>query len=94
MKAMTCKQLGGACDKEFQADTFDEISEMSEAHWMEMYQKGDEDRLKGMSDMQQLMKNHDEMNEWFDNKRKEFNEWKNNFYILSFAIAVSLWLIL
>ena len=74
MKAMTCKQLGGACDKEFQADTFDEISAMSEAHGMEMYQKGDEDHLKAMSEMQQLMKNHDEMNEWFDNKRKEFNE--------------------
>jgi hypothetical protein len=41
---------------------------------MEMYQKGDEDNLKAMSEMQQLMKNHDEMNEWFDNKRKEFNE--------------------
>ena len=26
MKAMTCKQLGGACDKEFTADTFDEIA--------------------------------------------------------------------
>ena len=74
MKAMICKQLGDGCDKEFQADTFDEISAMSEAHGMEMYQKGDEDHLKAMSEMQQLMKNHDEMNEWFDNKRKEFNE--------------------
>ena len=52
MKAMTCKQLGGACDKKFQADTFDEISEMSEAFGMEMYQKGDEDHLKAMSEMQ------------------------------------------
>lgn len=52
MKAMACKQLGGACDKEFQADTFDEISEMSEAHGMDMYQKGDEDHLKAMSEMQ------------------------------------------
>ena len=29
MKTMTCKQLGGACDKTFSADTFDEIVTMS-----------------------------------------------------------------
>jgi hypothetical protein len=25
MKTMNCKQLGGACDKEFQANTFEEM---------------------------------------------------------------------
>ncbi len=29
MKTMTCKQLGGACDKEFQANTFEEMAELS-----------------------------------------------------------------
>ena len=29
MKTMTCKQLGGACDLEFHADSFEEIAEMS-----------------------------------------------------------------
>ncbi len=29
MKTMNCKQLGGACEKEFQADSFEEIAEMS-----------------------------------------------------------------
>ena len=38
MKTMTCNQLGGACDKEFQANTFEEISEMSKNHGMEMFQ--------------------------------------------------------
>ena len=28
MKTMTCKQLGGACDQEFTAKTFEEIAEM------------------------------------------------------------------
>jgi len=32
MKTMTCKQLGGACDKEFQANSFEEITEMSKQH--------------------------------------------------------------
>jgi len=74
MKTMTCKQLGGACDKEFQASTFDEIAEMSKKHGMEMYQKGDEDHLKAMAEMQGLMKNPEAMKAWFDSKRKEFNE--------------------
>lgn len=26
---MTCKQLGGACDKEFHSKTFEEMAEMS-----------------------------------------------------------------
>ena len=70
---MTCKQLGGACDKEFQADTFEEIAEMSKKHGMEMYQHGDEQHIKAMKDMQELMKSPDAMNTWFENKRKEFD---------------------
>ena len=38
---MTCKQLGGACDKEFHAGSFKEMAEMSRKHGMEMVQKGD-----------------------------------------------------
>jgi len=73
MKTMTCKQLGGACDKEFHAKTFDEIGEMSKNHAMEMFQKGDEAHQKAMNEMSELMKSRDAMKEWFDNKRKEFN---------------------
>ena len=43
MKTMTCNQLGGACEKEFQAQTFEEMGEMSAKHGVEMVQKGDED---------------------------------------------------
>ncbi len=73
MKKMTCKQLGGACDKEFQANTFEEIAEMSKKHGMEMFQKGDEPHLKAMNEMQELMKSPAAMNEWFEARRKEFN---------------------
>jgi len=70
---MTCKQLGGACDKLFSADSFDEISEMSKKHGMEMFQKGDDAHLKAMNEMQNLMKSPDDMKTWFENKREEFN---------------------
>ena len=39
MKTMSCKELGGACDKVFHANTFEEIAEMSKQHGMEMFQK-------------------------------------------------------
>jgi predicted small metal-binding protein len=75
---MTCKQLGGACDKEFYANSFEEIAEQSKTHGMEMSQKGDEIHLKAMNEMMQLMKNPDAMKEWFDSKRKEFDALPEN----------------
>lgn len=72
MKKMTCKQLGGACDKIFQANTFEEMAELSKQHGMEMFQKNDEAHMKVILEMQQLMMNPEAMKEWMENKRKEF----------------------
>jgi len=69
---MTCKQLGGACDKEFRASTFDEIAAMSKQHGMEMFQKKDVAHLNAMKEMQELMKSPEAMKNWFENKKKEF----------------------
>ena len=73
MKTMTCKQLGGACNKEFQANSFEEMAEMSKKHGMEMFQAGDEAHLAAMNEMTELMKSPEELVAWFDNKRKEFD---------------------
>ncbi len=78
MKTMTCKQLGGACDEEFHANTFEEIAKMSKDHGTEMFQKGDTAHLKAMSEMQELMKSPEVMNEWFEGKRKEFDALPEN----------------
>ena len=72
MKTMNCKQLGGACDKEFRAETFEEIAQLSKQHGMEMFQIKDEAHLKAMSDIQALMQEPGAMQAWFDNKKKEF----------------------
>jgi hypothetical protein len=72
MKTMTCKQLGGACDKKFHADTFEEMAEVSKKHGTEMYQKGDEKHLKAMEEMKKLMNKPKALKEWFESKRKEF----------------------
>ncbi|GAV21280.1 hypothetical protein MMIC_P2262 [Mariprofundus micogutta] len=73
MKMMTCRQLGGACDQEFHADSFEEIAEMSKNHGMEMFQQGDAAHLKAMDEMKALMAKPDAMKEWFESKRKEFD---------------------
>lgn len=72
MKKMTCNQLGGACDLEFEANTFDEMAEMSKQHGMEMFQKKDKAHLDAMNKMQVMMHSPDAMSQWFENKRKEF----------------------
>ncbi len=78
MKTMTCKQLGGACDEVFRADSFEEIAEMSKEHGMDMFQKQDEAHLNAMSKMQELMSSPEEMEKWFESKRKEFDVLPNS----------------
>lgn len=72
MKTMNCKQLGGACEKDFHANSFEEIAEKSKQHGMEMFKKNDEAHLKAMNEMQELMQNPETTREWFENKKKEF----------------------
>ena len=78
MKTMTCNQLGGACEKEFTANSFNEIEEMSKKHGMEMFQKGDVAHLAAMNKMKELMQTPEAMSEWFNNKRKEFEALPEN----------------
>ena len=75
---MTCKQLGGACDQKFSANTFDEIAALSKKHGMEMFQKGDQAHLEAMNEMQKMMKSPDSMNQWMEAKRKEFERLPEN----------------
>ena len=74
MKTMTCKQLGGACDMAFNANSFEEIAELSKKHGMEMFKQADEKHLQAINDMMQLMKTPDAMKGWFDSKKKKFND--------------------
>lgn len=72
MKTMTCKQLGGACDEEFTAETFEEIAEQSRQHGSEMYKKGDVAHLQAMQEMSEMMNDPEAMQQWMEKKRKEF----------------------
>lgn len=72
MKKMTCRQLGGACDLEFRASTFEEMSELSKQHGMEMFRKNDPAHMKAMDEMRQLMQSPEPMTKWMAAKEEEF----------------------
>jgi hypothetical protein len=72
MKIMTCRQLGGACDTEFHANSFEEMAELSKKHGMEMFQKGDKDHLQAMNDMKELMQTPDALKAWYVAKREQY----------------------
>jgi hypothetical protein len=78
MKTMTCKQLAGACDEEFHAETFEEMAETSKKHAMEMAEKGDEAHIKKMEEMMLLMDKPEEVKEWFEKVQKEFDALPEN----------------
>ncbi len=73
MKTMNYKQLGGACEKEFHANTFEEIAEISKQHGMKMFKENDEAHLKAMDQMRELMQKPEAMKAWFENKKIEFD---------------------
>ncbi|GAA6142628.1 hypothetical protein [Hydrogenophaga sp. 5NK40-0174] len=72
MKTMTCRQLGGACDEAFQANTFDEMAELSKQHGIAMLKQQDAAHLQAMGEMQSLMKDPAAMQAWFEQRKAEF----------------------
>jgi hypothetical protein len=74
MKTMTCKELGGACNQTFSANTFDELAMMVSKHGREMVQQGDAAHVQAMNEMRNNMASPEAINAWMDDKRKRFNE--------------------
>ena len=73
MKTVTCKQLGGVCDKEFHAETLEQMGKMSKEHAMEMAEKGDKGHIEKMKEMKDLMNKPEAIKEWNEKIQKEFD---------------------
>jgi hypothetical protein len=73
MKTMTCKQLGGACNEAFSANSFDQIAMMVSKHAREMVQQGDAAHIEAMNEMRQSMTSPEAMDAWMNDKRNAFN---------------------
>ncbi|MDX1319893.1 MAG: DUF1059 domain-containing protein [Oceanospirillum sp.] len=78
MKTMSCRELGGACNQLFHAETFEQIAEMSKQHGIEMFKQQDAAHLDAMQKMQQLMSDPAAMEAWFESRREAFNELPDN----------------
>ena len=88
MKTMTYNQLGGACDKSFSANTFEEMAELSKQHGTEMFQAKDAPHMEAMNKMMELMKSPDAMMAWFDEKDAAFNALPEDQRYLSTFLAL------
>jgi len=76
MKMMKCNELGGACDKEFCGETFEEIAKQSKEHCMEMINLGDKDHINAMDKMGELMKDSENLDKWMDERKEIFDNRK------------------
>ena len=77
MKTMTCRQLGGACDLAFHADSFDDMAKQSQAHGRQMYAAQDAAHIAAMEAMSLLMQNPAAMIAWMDDKKQLFDTLPN-----------------
>lgn len=69
---MTCRQLGGACDKLFSGATFSELARLSKQHGNEMIKMGDVDHLRAMEKMRALLQDPDAIHDWLEQKKTQF----------------------
>lgn len=72
MKTMTCKQMGGPCDKAFQGDSADEVIKAQDKHLKEMGASGDESHAPALKDMQGRWKRPISGMAWYKNTKKAF----------------------
>ena len=76
MKMMRCNELGGACDKEFFGNIFEEIAKQSKEHGIEMINLGDKDHIKAMEKMGELIGDSKNLDEWMNERKKMFDSRK------------------
>lgn len=78
MKTMKCSELGGACDLEFQANSWDEMVQLSRQHGKEMMEQNDQAHLQAMGKMRDLMQDPGAMDAWFQARKSEFEALTDN----------------
>ncbi len=69
---MTCRQLGGPCDKAFSAEKADDVIKAQDAHLKETVAGGDETHAEALKDMQGRWKNPVAGMGWYRKTKKAF----------------------
>lgn len=69
---MTCLELGGACEVAFSADTFEQISKLSQDHGRQMAAQSEPGHLNAMEEMMAIMSSGG-FESWYAQKEALFN---------------------
>lgn len=72
MKTMTCKQMGGPCDKAFQGTSADEVIKAQDRHLKEAVADGDTTHETALKAMQARWKNPIKGMGWYKKVKKDF----------------------
>ena len=72
MKTMTCQQMGGPCDVQFQGKTADEVIKAQDRHLKEVVAGGDETHRSALKNMQGRWKNPVSGMGWYLRTKKAF----------------------
>lgn len=72
MKTMTCKQLGGPCDHEHQAESADEAIRSQDRHLKEMVASGDTDHKPALDAMKGRWRHPISGMAWYRTAKKDF----------------------
>ena len=72
MKTMTCKQMGGPCDKAFQGKTANDVIKAQDQHLKDAVGGGDATHQTALSAMQARWRNPIRGMGWYRQTKKDF----------------------
>jgi hypothetical protein len=72
MKTMTCKQLGGPCDRELRGDTADEVIKAQDKHLNEAVSAGDQSHQDALKEMKNRWKHPVSGMGWYRKAKRDF----------------------
>ena len=72
MKTMTCRQLGGACDRQLRGDTADEIIKAQDQHLKEIVAGGDTAHEAALREMRGRWRHPLLGMKWYKNVKQDF----------------------
>lgn len=72
MKTMTCKQLGGPCDRAHRGDTADEVIKAQDRHLREAVAQGDSAHEAALKEMKGRWKNPIAGMGWYKKSKRDF----------------------
>lgn len=72
MKTMTCKQLGGPCDHEFQGATADEVIKLQDRHLEDAVAGGDDTHRQALDAMKARWRRPISGMKWYKTAKSDF----------------------